>query len=151
MTSDRAIRASDEDRERTAAALGAHFAAGRLTLEEFQGRLDRAYAAKTLGELVDLMTDLPAADVSPLGRQSGAPPLPAPRASGTVQARDGSLSPFWRFWLAVTIGVFVLWLVSGPTVGPWFFLAVIALAFLMLRRWSKRMERRIRSHHQDKQ
>ncbi|HTX27160.1 MAG TPA: DUF1707 domain-containing protein [Streptosporangiaceae bacterium] len=152
MTSDRGIRASDEDREWTAAALGAHFAAGRLTLEEFQERLDRAYAAKTLGELADLMTDLPAADVSPLRRRPGGdPPLPAPRAPGTVQARDGSLGPFWRLWFAVTIGVFVLWLVSGPIAGPWFFLAVIALAFLMLRGWSKGMERRIRSHHHDEQ
>jgi len=38
MTDDRTFRASDEDRERTAAALGGHYAAGRLTLEEFQER-----------------------------------------------------------------------------------------------------------------
>jgi hypothetical protein len=31
MTGDRAIRASDEDRERAAAALSGHYAAGRLT------------------------------------------------------------------------------------------------------------------------
>ena len=41
------IRASDEDRGRTAAALGEHYAA-RLTLEEFQDRLDQVYAATTL-------------------------------------------------------------------------------------------------------
>jgi DUF1707 SHOCT-like domain len=41
------IRASDEDRSRTAAALGEHYAAGRLTLEEFQERLDKIYAAMT--------------------------------------------------------------------------------------------------------
>jgi hypothetical protein len=45
------IRASDEDRSRAAAALGEHYAAGRLTLEEFQERLDEVYAATTLGEL----------------------------------------------------------------------------------------------------
>jgi Domain of unknown function (DUF1707) len=59
MTSDPRTRAGDEDRERTATALGGHYAAGRLTLEEFQQRLDQAYAAKTLGELDELMTDLP--------------------------------------------------------------------------------------------
>ncbi len=41
MTSGPVTRASDQDRERTAAALGEHYAAGRLTLEEFQERLDQ--------------------------------------------------------------------------------------------------------------
>ena len=161
MTSVKAIRASDEDRERTAAALSGHYATGRLTLEEFKERLDRAYAAKTLGELSDLMTDLPGTEfsdlmtdlpgteLSPLGGQPGGnPPLPGLRAPGTVQARDGRLPAFWRFWLAVTVGVSVLWLVSGPTVGPWFFLAAIALAYVMLRHWLKRREGQIRDHHQ---
>jgi hypothetical protein len=151
MTSDRAIRASDEDRERTAAALSGHYAAGRLTFEEFQQRLDQAFAARTLHELADLMTDLPATDLSQLtGEPGGHPPLPAPRVGGTVQAHDASPTVFWRFWLAVTIGVFVFWLVSGPT-GPWFWLAAIALAFVVLRRWAKGMERRIREHHQTRQ
>jgi hypothetical protein len=148
MTSNRAIRASDEDRERTAATLGGHYAAGRLTLEEFQERLDRAYAAKTFGELADLMTDLPGTDLRQL---SSSPPLPEPRAPGTIQARDGSLVAFWRIWFAVSIGVFVLWLASGATVGPWFLLAAIGLVFVVLRRWSKRAERHIRDHHQTRQ
>ena len=45
------IRASDEDRGRAAAALGEHYAAGRLTLEEFQERLDKVYAAATLASI----------------------------------------------------------------------------------------------------
>jgi Flp pilus assembly protein TadB len=152
MTSDRAIRASDEDRERAAAALGGHFAAGRLTLEEFQERLNRAYAAKTLGELADLMTDLPRTDLRQLRGQPGSNPLlPEPRPPGTIQARDGSLTAFWRVCLAVTIGVFVLWLVSGPGIGPWFLLAAIALAFVILRRRRMRTEHRIRNHHQTRQ
>jgi hypothetical protein len=151
MTSDRAIRASDEDRERTAAALGGHYAAGRLTLEEFQERLDQAYAAKTLGELADVMTDLPGTELSQLSGQHATNPLPERRAPGTVQARDGRRTAFWRFWLAVTIGVFVVWLVSGATGGPWPLLAAIALAFVVLRRWAKGMDRRIRDHHQTRQ
>ena len=59
MASDPKIRASDADRDRAAAALREHLAAGRLTAEEFDERLDKAYAAKTLGELDDLMADLP--------------------------------------------------------------------------------------------
>ena len=52
MASDPRIRASDADRDRTAALLREHHAAGRLTAEEFNERLDKAYAAKTLGELM---------------------------------------------------------------------------------------------------
>ncbi len=68
----RGVRASDTDRERTAAALGGHYAAGRLTREEFQERLDQAYAAKTLGQLDDLMTDLPGIGLSQFPVSPGA-------------------------------------------------------------------------------
>ena len=59
MASDAKTRASDADRDRTAAALREHLAAGRLTIQEFDQRLDQAYTAKTLGELDALMADLP--------------------------------------------------------------------------------------------
>jgi hypothetical protein len=58
------IRASDADRERTADALRKHHAAGRLDDDEFQDRLDRCLAAKTLAELSDLVRDLPGERVS---------------------------------------------------------------------------------------
>lgn len=54
------LRASDADRERTVSALREHVAAGRLTLEEFSERTDRAYGATTLAELDDVGRDLPA-------------------------------------------------------------------------------------------
>ena len=63
MPSDPKIRASDADRDRTAALLREHLAAGRLTAEEFSERLDAAYAAKTLGELDELLADLPGIDL----------------------------------------------------------------------------------------
>ena len=47
MASDVKTRASDADRDRTA-ALREHLAVGRLTIEESDERLDQAYAAKTL-------------------------------------------------------------------------------------------------------
>ena len=49
MASDPRIRASDADRDRTAALLREHHAAGRLTAEEFNERLDKAYAAEDPG------------------------------------------------------------------------------------------------------
>ncbi len=63
MPSDPKIRASDQDRDRTAALLREHHAAGRLNLEEFNERLDQVYAAKTMGELDALMADLPHIDL----------------------------------------------------------------------------------------
>lgn len=147
MTSNRGTRASDADRERIAVALGGHYAAGRLTLEEFQERLDQAYAAKTLAELGDLMTDLPRTDLSRLaGQRADHPPLPGWRAPGAVQARGGGHPAVWPFWLGVAIGAFVIWLIGGPTVGPWFLWVAVPLAFIMLRRWSIGVERRIRDH-----
>jgi hypothetical protein len=53
------IRVSDAEREATAAELREHYAAGRLTTDELNERLDQALAAKTRGELTALMGDLP--------------------------------------------------------------------------------------------
>ena len=63
MTSDTpAIRASDAEREQAVELLRRHSVDGRLTLEEFAGRIERAYAAKTREELEELTRDLPEAD-----------------------------------------------------------------------------------------
>lgn len=145
MPSERGTRASDADRDRIAAALGDHHVAGRLTLEEFQERLDRAYAAKTLGELDDLMADLPGTDLSQLpGQPGGYPPLPERRGPGTVQAPGGGLPAIVRLWLVISIVAFMLWLVSGASGGPWFLWIAVPLAFIMLRRWSMNGHRRDR-------
>jgi DUF1707 SHOCT-like domain len=124
------IRASDEDRSRAAAALGEHYAAGRLTLEEFQERLDEVYAATTLGELGRLMADLPGTDLGRLPQRRAPGPVQVP-AGGSVLARRAA----WRFWLTVSVVAFVIWLLGGAA-GAWFLWAAVPLALLMLRRWS---------------
>ena len=53
------LRASDADRDRAIAGLREHTAAGRLTLEEFSERVDRAVAARTVAELEEIGSDLP--------------------------------------------------------------------------------------------
>ena len=53
-----AVRASDADRDRVAAALQAAFAEGRLTMPELQERLGAAYAAATGTELATILQDL---------------------------------------------------------------------------------------------
>jgi hypothetical protein len=54
-----AIRASDSEREHTVELLRRHSVDGRLTLEEFAGRIERAYDARTREELDELTRDLP--------------------------------------------------------------------------------------------
>jgi Domain of unknown function (DUF1707)/Cell wall-active antibiotics response 4TMS YvqF len=54
-----AIRASDEERERSVARLQDAVISGRLTLEEFSDRVGRAQAARTDRELAALTLDLP--------------------------------------------------------------------------------------------
>jgi len=53
------LRASDADRDTAAGVINNALAEGRLTAEEHSDRLDAIYAAKTQGELVPLLDDLP--------------------------------------------------------------------------------------------
>jgi Domain of unknown function (DUF1707)/Domain of unknown function (DUF4190) len=54
------MRAASADRERAVDVLKAGFTEGRLTQDEYNERMGRAYAAKTYGELAALTADLPA-------------------------------------------------------------------------------------------
>lgn len=53
------VRVGDADRDAAAAALGEHFARGRLTPGELDARLDAALTATTHGELARAAWDLP--------------------------------------------------------------------------------------------
>jgi hypothetical protein len=62
------LRIGDADREAAAATLREHYAQGRLTLEEFNQRLDAVFASTTQGQLNQITHDLPhvAAPSAPL-------------------------------------------------------------------------------------
>jgi hypothetical protein len=64
------LRVSHDDREQVVAALQRHTAAGRLTLDEFGERVDRALAAVTRADLAAVTRDLPAEPEPPAGRES---------------------------------------------------------------------------------
>ena len=140
MASDPKIRASDADRDRTAAALREHLAAGRLTTEEFDERLDKVYAARTLGELDALMVDLPQTDLGqPPDVARHGPPVPGQRSGGPIEAGQGRFTPAWRAawgsWLGITLLFFVIWLVSGASGGLWFLWVPGIMGVLLLGRW----------------
>jgi len=54
------MRAASADRERAVDVLKAGFTEGRLTQDEYNDRMGRAYAARTYAELMALTADLPA-------------------------------------------------------------------------------------------
>ncbi|MFG1709996.1 DUF1707 domain-containing protein [Nonomuraea sp. M3C6] len=92
MTDHREVRASDYDRERVAEMLRVAVTEGRITLEELDERVDGAYTARTLGDLDDVIADLPRSDVlSPAGPTaalvtlSGADVLQLHTRSGRVE------------------------------------------------------------------
>ncbi|MBC9728979.1 DUF1707 and DUF4190 domain-containing protein [Streptomyces sp. TRM68367] len=70
--------ASHADRERAVDVLRAGFGEGRLEQDEFEKRVARAYAARTVGELAHIVADLPQ---GPVPQPSAVPRtfLPAPR------------------------------------------------------------------------
>jgi hypothetical protein len=77
------LRASHADREQVIGLLKAAFVHGRLTKEEFDGRVDRAFTARTYAELTRLTDDLPVPPAAP-GRWP-VQACPRPLADAEVQ------------------------------------------------------------------
>jgi hypothetical protein len=129
------IRASDQDRDRVANVLREHHAVGRLDADEFSERLDKAFAAKTMGDLEALTADLPAVDPYPLPTSSmrhhhtGDTGLPS-TVIGAMSRGHGRFSPAWQAawgsWLGTALLLIVIWALTGAgypwplwVIGPW--------------------------------
>ena len=125
MASNHSIRASDQDRDRTASLLREHHAVGRLDPEEFAERLDRAMTAKTIDELEQLTADLPAIDLYPLptaslpGSRTVHGGLPASYLRGGVSRRGhwhgvSGWTIAWGAYAAVMLACLALWAAGAP-------------------------------------
>jgi hypothetical protein len=122
------LRASDTDRDRTIAELREHAVAGRLTLEEFSERTERAIVARTLQDLAALAADLPRPN-RPAGRLSQLPLQRLRLQGGLYVATNATLvgawfvsnspggvgagpEPFWPAWpmlgVALSWGLFLV-------------------------------------------
>jgi hypothetical protein len=147
MPGDPRMRASDADRERTASLLREHHAEGRLTAEEFNDRLDRALVAKTIGELDEILADLPGIDLYRLPAHGirAAPPGALRRTGGAGLERrgQGAVSSqrmaTWVAWAAISSLLFAVWLGLGLISGgaawvPWFLLVVVPWGLVIARR-----------------
>ena len=146
MPGDPRIRASDADRDRATALLREHHAAGRLTAEEFNERMDAALNAKTVGEIDELLADLPVIDLYRLPHESMSRPAGLPSSSLVSRDPDSTASPV-RFspgtvamgaWGVVTGTLIAIWAVTAVVgIGtwiPWWLLVAIPWIWVMIRR-----------------
>jgi hypothetical protein len=99
------MRASDADRERVVERLRTALQEGRLDLGEYDERMQRAYAAKTYGDLDGLLTDLPVAQ----------PPAPAGAEVPHWPKHPTAewLAHEWQGWVPVTLVLTAIWALSG--------------------------------------
>ena len=60
------MRAADADRDRVVEFLNTAYTEGRLSKDEYDGRLENAFSARTYADLDQLVTDLPVARAAPV-------------------------------------------------------------------------------------
>lgn len=110
------LRAADADREAIAERIRRGHAEGRLDTAELQQRLEHCYEAKTLGELDELVTDLPRES------EPESPPRFAPLR--------------WRLvpLIPIAIALIAICAATGHH-GHHAFWALIPLMFLVYRMW----------------
>ena len=137
MPGDPRLRVSDAERERTAELLREHCAVGRLTQEEFGRRLESVFAARTRGELDQVLADLPAID---LYRLPASDLRPVRRGGSGLERRfdDALVARPWVTWAAGSAALIAVWIIVGVLTGgagwfPWFVLVVIPWAAALAR------------------
>lgn len=95
------IRAGDADREVVSRRLSRAVADGRLTLTEYDTRLQRLYRAVTRGELAEIVSDLPASDERREPERQWKQSIPA------------WVVIMWMPWGAVNLLCLAIWLATG--------------------------------------
>jgi hypothetical protein len=147
------LRASDEDRERAVQEIKQHFAAGRLTEDELDGRVRAAYAAQTEVELARVRQDLPRLPLTPAEHkaqlaerrgelqrrllQEGGGAAIVFGVCSLIWVGSGASGQFWPIWVAIVCLLPLLrtgWLLYGP--APDFERAEQQLA--SYRAWNRR-------------
>ena len=106
------VRAGDRDRDKTAALLGQGLAQGYLPMDEYERRLQSAFAAQTAAELRVLIADLP---VRTLRRND-----PRRHAARRAAARR-SVVAHLAAYLAMVVIVLSVWLAVALSADAWYF------------------------------
>jgi len=147
MGPDLNMRVSDAERAQVADRLARHFADGRLDQVEFDERVSRAMAAKTVGDLRGLFDDLPdlpgdipddnADDTRADGFQPGHAPGMSPTHGCAAARRGGPLRRPVRTALLVVLilaAANIAWHMVAFWVTPLVWLVVIAALIVALSR-----------------
>ncbi|RNL87678.1 DUF1707 domain-containing protein [Halostreptopolyspora alba] len=104
------MRASDADRDATAARLAHALQEGRLTLDEYTERLDQTMRSVTMGDLSGLTSDLPT------------PPEPTERAPER-SAEDAQVATWrrrlepWRGLASISFILVGIWAITSAFAG----------------------------------
>ena len=126
-----AQRIGDAEREKAVSALGEHYAAGRIDRQELDARLDAAYRATTVSELVALFADLPDPAPFRLNRRQR-------RATERAAARAARRALPWpRFPVVPAVALLIAIAVLVASGGRLFFLVPMLWFWLGAgrRRW----------------
>jgi Domain of unknown function (DUF1707) len=128
MTTYSAIRASDADRESVVSILRDAYTAGRLSLEEFDGRTTAALSGRTWGVLTELTRDLP----EDPGLGADLRPARAPGADGSAIR---ALDPGVRMWrILPLLPVAAVWLMIALSARMPDSVVPVIIALLLLLR-----------------
>ncbi len=127
------VRASDQDRERLVSELSEHTAAGRISTDELEERMQAVYAARTTAELAAVRHDLPLTErQAALGRAQRRSHLTRRLIQETggsaalfvvctviwlVSGHDGHHGQFWPVWILIVVVMSLArngWALFGP-------------------------------------
>lgn len=126
-------RIGDVERDAAIAALGEHYAAGRITKEEYDERSGFALRARTAADLKPLFVDLPSSVRSGAGARAGRDS----RTGREWEPRTGRHRP----WVGVPFGPALMLLIGVLVVlnDAWWLLFVVGWFFFCApwryRRW----------------
>ena len=125
MTQNLDMLVADSDRAAAAEELPKHYDSGRLTLDEFESRLDEVHAARTRGDLEHAFRQLPRSE----------PPV-------SLRLRDRRWSSLAIQYGLVNLVCIVVWLFSGAQGDFWPKWVLVATLVMYLRRHGRRSRRR---------
>jgi hypothetical protein len=131
------LRIGDSEREAAAAVLREHYAQGRLSLEEFNQRLDATFAATTRRQLGQVSQDLPHIGLPSAGLAQSAQAGPRRERS----RRGYGYPPRFLRLVPVIVALATLWILTIELhlgAFPWpgrlaIFVAVLAFARRIMR------------------
>ena len=116
---------ADSDRSTAADELRQHYDSGRLTLEEFEGRLSEVHTARTRGDLDHAFRQLPRSE-----------------SAASLRLRDRRWSSLALQYALINVVCILVWALSGAHGGFWPKWVLLGTLIMYFRRLGRRSRRR---------